>query len=225
MMMRTALPIYKILILLIFLCASAGAGGCAPATHRTLGFTSGAPLELDAPPPENDLPASPAPPLTLPPHAAGWEITGHALCDVTGDGRADLVLVVWRPWRDWPIMRWREGQSPIASFRDENGMSCHLIVLEPETGDEIWAGSALPFPILDMAAGDLDGDGVCEVATIRGEYTEEWRGVRRGRSCFVDIWGWEGMGFVMKWGPIPGRFTHLAIADRDNDGVGDLILL
>jgi len=139
---------------------------------------------------------------------------------VTGDGREELIVVVWRPWRDWPIMRWHEGASPIASFQDENGLSCHLIVLDPDTGDEIWAGSALPFPIDKMAAGDLDGDGVCEVATIRGEYD----GKRYGRSNCVDIWKWEGMGFVMKWEPIPGRFSRLHISDQDNDGVDDLVL-
>jgi len=182
------------------------------------------PTELDVPPPCDDISPAEATPMSLPPHAEGWKITDSALADVTGDGREELVLVVWRPWRDWPIMRWHEGVSPITSFRDENNMSCHLIVLDPDTGDEIWAGSALPFPIRDMAAGDLDGDGVSEVAAIRGEYNKEWRGGWRERSRFVDIWEWEDMGFVIKWGSIPGRFTRLSIADRNCDGVSDLIL-
>lgn len=217
-MMHRILFIYMSIIL----CASVGAGGCVcvPATPRTFSFASGGPVELEESAPVEDIPPLLQAPLTLPPHAGDWEITDSAVCDVTGDGREELVLVVRRPWRDWPIMRWHKGQSPIVSYRNEKGMSCHLIVLEPDTGDEIWAGSALPFPILDMAAGDLDGDGVSEVATIRGEYGKE----RCGRSRFVDIWEWEDMGFVMKWTPIPGRFFRIAVSDRNGDGVDDLVL-
>lgn len=191
---------------------------------RAFSFASGLPRELDVSIDRDEIPTEETPPISLPPHAGDWEITDSALCDVTGDGREEWLLVVWRPWRDWPIMRWLEGKSPITEFRDETGRSCHLIVLEPDIGDEIWAGSALPFPILDMAAGDLDGDGVCEVATIRGVYAKTRSGGRCGRSCLVDIWEWEGMGFVMKWEPIPGRFSRLHISDQDNDGVDDLVL-
>ncbi|MBN1881746.1 MAG: hypothetical protein JW885_06195 [Deltaproteobacteria bacterium] len=210
---------------LLLLCASVGMGGfgCAPATYQTIGFASGEPVVLDTVF-SDDIEPPPATPFSLPPHATGWEITESAVVDVTGDGRAELIVVVWRPWRDWPIMRWHEEESPIASYKDKNGMSCHLIVLEPDTGDEIWAGSALPFPIEDMASGDLDGDGIYEVATIRGEYGKKWCGVWCKRPRFVDIWEWEDMGFVMKWGPIPGRFTGLSITDRDGDGIDDLVL-
>ena len=38
-------------------------------------------------------------------HPSTWHISASAFADVTGDGTAEWVLLVWRPWRDWPIQR------------------------------------------------------------------------------------------------------------------------
>jgi hypothetical protein len=85
-----------------------------------------------------------------------WRVTASALADVTGDDLAEWVLVVWRPWRDWPIQSWSPAPSPIAGFHDADGNSCHLILLDPRDGRQIWAGSALPAPLMSLAAGDVD---------------------------------------------------------------------
>ena len=217
---RTSMRFVYYICILFTWCA--GAAGClsVPGGYRAFSFAPGGPTELDAAITKENIPEEEAISISPPPHAEGWEIADTALADVTGDGREELLLVVWRPWRDWPIMRWLGGESPIGSFHDRDGKSCHLIVLEPDTGDEIWAGSALPFPIRDMAAGDLDGDGISEVATLRGEY--DTKGCCASR--FADIWEWEDMGFVMKWEPIPGRFSRLAVIDCNHDGTDELVL-
>ena len=92
------------------------------------------------------VPSSP-PPLVVP---DTWHVTASTLTDVTGDDIPEWVLLVWRPWRDWPIQRWLSVPSPIADFYDAAGDSCHLILLDPHDGREIWAGSALPAPLLAL---------------------------------------------------------------------------
>lgn len=160
------------------------------------------------------VPVSPRPPLVPP----AWHITASVLADVTGDGIPEWVLLVWRPWRDWPIQRWSLAPSPITGFHDADGESCHLILLDPRDGREIWAGSALPAPLLALAVGDVDRDGRNEVVTLEGNYAAG----RDGPASHVDVWRWSGFGFTMVWHSPPGAFRQLRLADVDGDGALDV---
>jgi len=144
-----------------------------------------------------------------------WQVTGHAFADITGDGHAEWVLLVWRPWQDWPIQDWVSASSPIAEFHDFLGESCHVILLEHETGRAIWAGSALPRPLLDLVVGDVDGDGLNELVTLEGDYAEG----REGRASHVDIWKWNGFGFSLSNRSPEGWFTRVCLTDLDNSGI------
>lgn len=170
-------------------------------------------------PPAPLLPFPPAPSSPCPPTVpADWRITASVLADVTGDSVSEWALVVWRPWRDWPIQRWSSVPSPIVAFHDAAGQSCHLILLDPSNGREIWAGSALPAPLMALAAGDVDGDGRNEVVTLEGDYAT-------GRACRttrVDIWRWNGFGFTLEFRSPPGDFCQLCLTDADNNGILDL---
>ncbi len=154
---------------------------------------------------------SPCSPLI--PHA--WHVTVSILADVTNDGSPEWVLLVWRPWRDWPIQRWSSAPSPIAGFHDAAGDSCHLILLDPYGGRETWAGSALPAPLLALAVGDVDGDGQSEVVTLEGDYTTG----RDGPATHVDVWRWNGFGFTLEWRSPPGTFRQLRLTDMDNGAI------
>jgi hypothetical protein len=157
-----------------------------------------------------------SPPLSPLPDT--WDVTASALADVTGDGVTEWVLVVWRPWRDWPIQRWTEVPSPIAGFHDTAGDSCHLILLDPHDGREIWAGSALPAPFMSLAVGDVDGDGRSEVVTLEGDYETG----RSSSATHVDVWQWSGFGFTMAWRSPPGFFHELHLIDANGDGTLDV---
>jgi len=149
-----------------------------------------------------------------------WDVTGAGFGDVTGDNSPESVLLVWRPWVDWRIQDWLPGPSPIAGFHDSHGESCHVILIKPETGREIWAGSALPAPLLDLAVGDVDGDGVDELVTLEGSYV---RG-RDGRASHVDIWEWNGFGFSLTARSAAGSFGQVCLTDLDNNGILDIIV-
>jgi hypothetical protein len=148
-----------------------------------------------------------------------WRIVDAAYADVTGDGAPEWVLVVSRPWRDWPIMTWHGGTSPIAAFRDARGNSSHLIVMTPG-GKEIWAGSALPRPVRAAAAGDLDGDGTAELVTLEGDYAD-----RPGHpASYLDVWEWDVFGFALAHRSQAGTFRRLFLSDTDNNGIVEIII-
>jgi hypothetical protein len=140
------------------------------------------------------------------------------MADVTGDGAVECALLVWRPWRDWPVQRWLPTDSPLTDFRDAQGDSCHVILLDPADGREIWAGSALPTPLVALDVGDVDGDGRNEVVTLEGDY----RVGRGGHASHVDVWRWNGFGFTLAWRSAGGVFNHLWLTDVDGDAVVDV---
>jgi hypothetical protein len=158
------------------------------------------------------LPASESPLPFTPPD---WDVTAATLADVTGDGEAEWVLLVRRPWRDWPIQEWASALSPIADFHDAAGDSCHLILLDPESGCEIWAGSALPVPLLALAVGDVDGDDANEVVTLEGDYATGWD----GPASHVDVWQWNGFGFSLEWRSPGGAFHQLSLVSTGSEGI------
>jgi len=166
-------------------------------------------------------------PVELP---VSWHVLMALHADVTRDGEPECVLLVWRPWQDWPIMRWSDTPSPIAANQDAQGDSAHIILIEPtasgrpQTADgqprstyrELWAGSALAVPITQIAVGDVDGDGWMELVALEGDYATG----RYGPARHVAAWRWNGFGFTLDWRSPPDRFVTLALADLDgNEGV------
>jgi hypothetical protein len=202
------------LLLLTSLFFIAALTSCATTSYRVYSpaddsFTPlGRPLaeEPDAAPPLGPLPAS-------------WEVRSSAIADVTGDGTDELVLLVRRPWRDWETTRWHGGKSPIADFHDSEMMSSHVIV-KAFDGETIWAGSALPHPMVALDCGDVDGDGTAEVVTLEGEYADG----PDGPGYRVDVWEWDAFGFSLVHRSPPGVFRELTLRDIDGDGIVDIIV-
>jgi hypothetical protein len=159
---------------------------------------------------------------------ASWHVLTTLQADLTRDGETECALLVWRPWKDWPIMRWSDTPSPIAANRDAQGDSAHVILIEPavdsrsqtaedqsrSTYREVWAGSALAVPITQMAAGDVDDDGWMELVALEGDYAIG----RYGAARHVAVWRWNGFGFALDWRSPPDSFITLALADLDGNG-------
>jgi hypothetical protein len=160
------------------------------------------------------------PPCSLEHLPPSWHVFAALEVDLTRDGLAECALLVWRPWEDWPIMRWSDSESPIANNRDARGDSAHIILIDPASRRELWAGSALAVPIVAMAAGDVDGDGGFELVALEGDYATG----RRGPATYVAVWRWNGFGFTLGWRSPPGRFVELLLSDVDDDGVLDILV-
>ena len=144
-----------------------------------------------------------------------WRVVDSVLADVTGDDVPEWALLVWRPWQDWPIQRWSSVPSSIAGYHDASGESCHLILIDPQGGREIWAGSALPVPLLELAAEDVDGDGRNEVLALEGSYADG----RDGPGRYVDVWRWNGFGFTLQWRSPAGAYRPGCLRDADRCGI------
>ena len=143
-----------------------------------------------------------------------WDIFDAFYTDLTGDAIPECVLLVWRPWQDWPIMRWVEGPSPIAANRDADGYSAHIILVTPtERGyRELWAGSALADPLLAIAAADVNGDGLVELIALEGDYETG----RNGPAHHITVWRWNDFGFTLQWRSPLGRFNGLHLYTLEN---------
>jgi hypothetical protein len=183
----------------------------------TLTVDGPVPLDLPEPPHSSRQPESA---LSLPHLPPEWQIADLAWADATNDGSPEWVLLVWRPWRDWAIQSWSTLPSPIADFHGDDGLSCHVILIDPGTGQEIWAGSALPTPLLSLDVGDVDGDGRNELVTLETDYSTG----ARGPSTHLDIWLWRGFGFWLQSRCPAAGYHQARLTDCTNDGILDIVV-
>ena len=152
---------------------------------------------------------------------AGWMVQQAAVTDLDHDGRPEATLLVWRPFKPWPVDQWLPFGGRIADFHDAQGLSCHLILIG-RRGDryaEVWAGSALAEPVHAFAAADLNGDGRQELVTLDGRYSDGGlhpgnpQGVPPARE--LKVWEWNGFGFSVV-SSITGSFGGMAIVQAAN---------
>ena len=123
-----------------------------------------------------------------------WNVTEALAADLNRDGRNELVMVVWRPFKPWPIDSFLPNGGRIKDFQDNKGMSCHLILVgwDGEKYREMWAGSSLKDPIFDIQAVDLDQDGNLELVAIEGKYNSV------NDTGALTVWDWSGFGFQLR---------------------------
>jgi len=108
-----------------------------------------------------------------------WRVTDLALGDPNDDGRAEIVLALWKA--------------------DEEGvLRSHPFIVGYRGGvyRVLWGGSALARPIHRVELRDVDGDGVEELLVLE----EQDDG---GRA--VAAWRWHGWGFSLLWRGAPDR--------------------
>lgn len=124
-----------------------------------------------------------------------WNIAQAQFTDLNRDGQPEIALLVWRPFKPWPIDRYIPFPGRIDSFHDQENQSCHLILIgwRRDAYREIWAGSALVDPLLAFAAADLDADGFQELIILESEYDDP-----PGKAALsLSVWEWNGFGFSL----------------------------
>jgi hypothetical protein len=144
-----------------------------------------------------------------------WQIVQAAITDLDRNGYPEVTLLLWRPFRPWPVDQWLPNGGRIADFHDATGQSCHLILIGWSGGgyDELWAGSAMADPIKSFATADLNGDNTQELVALEGRYTDPRPPKDLGRSApihILKVWEWNGFGFTVV-SSMDGTFSKMTL--------------
>jgi hypothetical protein len=148
-----------------------------------------------------------------------WQVIQAGITDLNHDHSPEATLLVWRPYRPWPVDEWLPQGGRITTFQDERGYSCQLILIGWVDGGyrEVWAGSALAEPVRSFSAGDLDGDGRQELITLEGTYADS----RSAPAHELKAWEWNGFGFSIV-SKSSGIFDTMALIQSGN---GQILIL
>jgi hypothetical protein len=139
---------------------------------------------------------------------AAWTVVQAEITDLNHDGAAEATLLVWRPFRPWPVDQWLPDGGRIAGFHDAAGDSCQLILIgwRGRAYGEVWAGSALAEPVRSFAMADLNDDHIQELVTLEGSYADS----RSAPARTIKVWEWNGFGFTVV-SSLPGTFHKMAL--------------
>lgn len=139
-----------------------------------------------------------------------WKVTETIAADLNRDGKNELVMVVWRPHKPWPIDTFLPSGGRIADFHNLSGSSCHLILIgwDGDEYRELWAGSSLIDPVFGIRAADLDNDGTLELVVLEGKYDN------KSDTGDLTVWDWSGFGFRLR-DRIHGSFSEFGIVSTD----------
>ncbi len=139
---------------------------------------------------------------------AGWTVVQAGITDLNHDGIPEATLLVWRPFRPWPVDQWLPYGGRIAGFHDAEGNSCQIILIgwRGSGYGELWAGSALAEPVRSFAVADLNGDKFQELVTLEGSYADP----RSAPARALKVWEWNGFGFTVV-SSMEGTFYKMAL--------------
>ncbi len=122
-----------------------------------------------------------------------WRVEQAQITDLDHDGLPEVTLLVWRPFKPWPVDTWLPNGGRIKNFHNASGDSCHIILIGWKQGSfrELWAGSALAEPVKSFVAADLMGTHRQYLVTLTGEYKDPLSAPSRR----LKVWEWNGFGF------------------------------
>ncbi len=138
-----------------------------------------------------------------------WNVRQVGLSDLNQDGAVEAVLLVWRPFKSWPVDRWLPNGGRIDEFMNAQGESCHIILIGWHRNHftERWAGSALAQPVTKLALADLNNDGFDELITLDSSY----EAASDSPAHALKVWEWNGFGFNIV-SKLEGKFEDLIVA-------------
>jgi hypothetical protein len=143
---------------------------------------------------------------------SNWIVKEAFSADFNHDGKNELVMLVWRPYKPWPIDSFLPHGGRISTFQDSRGMSCHIILVgwDGKEYRELWAGSSMIDPIFDIQAADLDHDGNQELVALEGKYDSS------NQTGNLTVWDWSGFGFRLR-DRVKGLFSDYGIVSNDHN--------
>jgi hypothetical protein len=149
-----------------------------------------------------------------------WDVRQVVAADLDHDEQQEVALVLWKPFRREPDVVYQtfDFHSPW----EEGSQRNHLFVYTWEEGgwQPLWCSSPIPDPILQIAAGDVDGDGADELVALEGSYGEDLGTPAR----HVSVWRWNGWGFTLQWRSPRGLYEALTVFDVTGDHVPEILV-
>jgi hypothetical protein len=142
----------------------------------------------------------------------GWVVVDAALGDPNQDGRYEVLLAFWRDDA--------EGNPRNQPF---------IIGYRGGLWRTLWGGSPVTDPILELALGDVDGDGNEDLVVI--EAADGYAGIDRPLGAQEDashvratvaVWRWHGWGFSRMWRSPVGKYHDLVLL-RGAAGAPDIV--
>lgn len=119
-----------------------------------------------------------------------WRVVDVALGDPNDDGRNELVLALWQ--------------------RDGEGYERSQPFIIGHRGGQyqvIWGGRPVTAPILELALGDVDGDGRQELVVLE----------QANDAARLSVLRWQGWHFSLHWQSPPGLYADLRLIPRPNN--------
>jgi hypothetical protein len=123
-----------------------------------------------------------------------WRVEQAQVTDLNRDGIPEATLLVWRPFKPWPVDAWLPNGGRIDKFQNSNGISSHIILIGWKQGSfrELWAGSAMADPVKLFTVADLMGNGRQYLVTLESQYDD----LPSSPARRLKVWEWNGFGFT-----------------------------
>jgi poly-gamma-glutamate synthesis protein (capsule biosynthesis protein) len=159
----------------------------------------------------------------VPNETAGGVFWSGAI-DLTGDGLPEIIRrqgqaveilqdgrLVWRSPPEWQVRDLalgdpnRDGryEALLAVDKAEGTSQPFVIGYRGGIYRDLWGGSPVQAPIREVELGDLDGDGLEELAVIEA--------APDGSGRYLTVWRWHGWGFSLIWRSEPGDYRDLIL--------------
>jgi hypothetical protein len=148
-----------------------------------------------------------------------WDVRQLLVADVNNDGTQEVAFVLWKPFRLEPAIFYDTFGFP--SLWEEGSLRNHLFIYgwREAAWQHLWCSSPVADPIVEVAAGDVDGDGSNELVVLEGGYDAPDAPARH-----VSVWRWNGWGFTLQWRSPGGVWEHLMLQDVTGDGALDILV-
>ena len=151
-------------------------------------------------------------------------IFGSGAIDLTGDGVPEIVRrqgdivellqngrLAWSSPPEWQVRDVSLGdpnhdgrfEALLAVDKAEGTSQPFIIGYRGGIYRDLWGGSPVQAPILEVELGDLDGDGLEELAVIEA--------APDGSARYLTVWRWHGWGFSLVWRSPAGEYRDLVL--------------
>lgn len=148
-----------------------------------------------------------------------WDVRQFVVADVDNDGEQEAAVVLWKPFRREPDIFYDTFGFP--SPWEEGSQRNHLFIYgwREDEWKPLWCSSPIADPIVELAVGDVDGDGANELVVLEGSYVDTLHEPAR----HVAVWRWNGWGFALQSRSPAGRYENLSLSHADSDHILDVV--